>query len=91
MMQQIYMSIGALKKLSGIWEMANVVLEQVRMVARAVLDPPRNVKVADHRRDMSSTHNILEEAGIEETLSVNLRDLAQGDDGSWFDKFLGQN
>ncbi len=85
------MSIGALKKLSGLWEMANVVLQQVQMVARAVFDPPRNVKVADDRRDMSSTHNRLEEAGIEETLTVNLRDLVQGDDGSWFDDFLGQN
>ncbi len=85
------MSIGALKKLSGLWEMANVVLEQVQMVARAVLDPPRNAKVADDRRDMSSNHHRLEEAGIEEMLTVNLRDLAQGDDGSWFDDFLGQN
>ena len=91
--QQIQMSIGALKKLSEIWEMASIVLRQVKSVARAVLDPPRNVCFPDARRDTPTAHHGLEEVGIEETrtLSASLEDFAQGIDGSWIDDFLGQN
>lgn len=91
MQQQIQMSIGALKKLSELWEMASVVLRQVKSVARAVLDPPRDMRLPDDKRNCISAHHRLEEAGIEETLSVNIRDIPQGDDDSWFDDFLGQN
>lgn len=94
MQQQIQMSIGALKKLSEIWETASIVLRQVKSVARMVLDPPRKVRFPDDRRDTASAqHSLEEEAGIEEkeTVSVNLGDLVQGDDISWFDDFLGQN
>ena len=85
------MSIGALKKLSGVWETANVVLAQVKSVARAVLEPPRDVRVANEEQDVTSAYHGLEEAGIEERLLVNPRDFPQGDDDSWFDEFLGQN
>ena len=91
MQQQIQMSIGALKKLSDLWEMAGVVLRQVKSVARAVLDPPRDMRLPDDKRDHISAHHRLEEAGIEETLSVSIRDIPQGDNDSWFDDFLGQN
>ncbi|KAF6241071.1 hypothetical protein HO173_000865 [Letharia columbiana] len=91
MQQQIQMSIGALKKLSEIWEMASIVLSQIKCVARAVLDPPRNVRSPDDRRDTTSAHHSLEEAGIAETLSANFEDLVQGNDESWFNDFLAQN
>ena len=90
MQQQIQMSIGALKKLSEIWEMASIVLRQVKSVARAVLDPPQNARFPDDRRDITSAHNSLEEASTAETLPVNLEGFVQGDDESWLDEFLGQ-
>lgn len=91
MQQQIQMSVGALKRLSEIWEMASVVLAQVKIMARAVLDPPRNVGFPDGRRDSASAYQSLEEGSIGETLSVNPRDFAQDEDNSWFDDFLGSN
>lgn len=90
MQQQIQMSIGALKKLSGIWEMASVVLRQVKSVARAVLEPPQNTRFPDDRRNTTPAYHSLEEAGTAETLSVNLQDFVQGDDEPWFDEFLVQ-
>lgn len=91
MLQQIHMSIGALKKLSEIWEMASIVLRQVKSAARAVLDPPPTVRFPNGRRDTASAHLSLEEAGIEEALMDNLENFMQGDDESWFDDFVGQN
>lgn len=91
MLQQIQMSIGALKKLSEIWEMAGIVLRQVKSVARAVLDPSPNVRSPNWRGDTTSAHLSLGEADMEETLMDNLEDFPQGDDGSWFDDFVGQN
>lgn len=91
MQQQIQMSIGALKKLSEIWDMANVVLGQVKSVARAVLDPPRDVKLPDDKGDPTPAHQSFEESATERTLSMNLRDFAQANDDFWFDDFLGQN
>lgn len=91
MQQQIQMSIGALKKLSEIWETASFVLRQVKRFARAVLDPPGNVSFPDDRRDTTVAQQSLEEAGNEEFLSINLEDFVQGDDESWFDDLLGQN
>ena len=88
MQQQIQMSLGALKKLSEIWEMASIVLRQVKSVAKAVLDPPRNVRFPDERRDTTTTHHSLEAAGIEDTLSTNPEDFVQEDIASWFDDFL---
>lgn len=85
------MSIGALKKLSEIWEMASIVLRQVKSVARAVLHPPRNVGFPDDRRDVTSGHNSLEGDGIKETHYVNLEDIVQGDNESWFEDYLAQN
>ena len=89
--QQIQMSIGALKKLSEIWEMASIVLGQVKSVAKAVLDPPRNVNFPDERRDATTTHRSLEEAGIEDTLSTNPEEFTQEDIASWFDDFLARH
>ena len=91
MQQQIQMSIGALKKLSELWQMASIVLRGVKNVARAVLDPAQNVRFADDRRDAPLAQHSLEQAGIEETLSVNLEDFVPGESESWFDDFLGQN
>ena len=91
MQQQIQISIGALKKLSEIWEMASIVLKQVKSVAREILDPPRNMRIPNDRRDTTSARHGLEEAGIEETgtLFANLEDFALGNDVSWIDDFLG--
>lgn len=91
MRQQIQMSIGALKKLSELWDMANVVFRQVKSVAKAVLDPPRDVNFPDDKQDYTSAYHSSEDGGTEGLLSVNLRDFAQGDDDTWFDDFLGQN
>ena len=89
--QQIQMSIGALKKLSEIWEMASIVMRQVKGVAKAVLDPPGNVRCPDERRDTNPTQHSLEGAGIEDTLSINPGDFAQEDIASWFDDFLAKH
>ena len=91
MQQQIQMSIGALKKLSEIWELASVVFGQVKSVARAVLDLPRNARLPDDRRDINLTDHPLEEASIGQTLSVNHESIVQGYDESWIDDFLSQN
>lgn len=85
------MSIGALKKLSEMWDMANVVLGQVKSVARAVLDPPRDLKLPDDKGDPTPAHQSFEDGATEGTLSMNLRDFAQANDDFWFDDFLGQN
>lgn len=87
--QRIQMSIGALRKLSEIWEMAGIVLRQVKSVAREVLYPPRNTGFPDERRDTTTRHQSLNEVGIEEMLSINFEDLVQGDNESWLDSFLG--
>ena len=86
--QQIQMSIGALKKLSEIWEMASIVFRQVKSVARAVLETPRDARYPHYRQDTASAHHSLEVAGIEEFLSANLEELVQENDESWFDDFL---
>ena len=90
MQQQIQMSVGALNKLGEIWEMASILLRQVKNVARTVLYPPQNVKSPDN--GINAYHS-LEEAGLEgnEMVSVNLADFVPGDDESWFDDFLIQN
>ena len=87
------MSVGALNKLGEIWEMASILLRQVKNVARTVLHPPQNVRSPDDGIDTRSAYHSLEEADIEGNgmLSANLADFVQDDDESWFDDFLTQN
>ena len=93
MQQQIQMSVGALNKLSEIWEMASILLRQVKNVARTVLHPPQNARSPDDGINTRSAYHSLEEVGLEGNgmLSVNLADFVPGDDESWFDDFLIQN
>ena len=90
MKQQIQMSIGALKKLSDIWEVASIISEQVKSVARAVIDCPPNVRFSHGRQNTTAVHSSLEEIGFDETFSVNFEDFVQGDDESWFANLQGQ-
>ena len=87
--QQIQMSIGALKKLSEIWEMAGIVLRQIKSQARAVLDPSSGVRFPTDRRETALAQHSLEEDGTNETLSVSLEELVQGQHGSWLDDLIG--
>lgn len=93
MQQQIQMSVGALNKLGEIWEMASILLKQVKNVARTVLHPAQSVRFPDDGKDTRLAHHRLEGAGLEGNgmLSVNLTDFVQGDDESWFDDFLIEN
>ena len=90
MQQQIQMSVGALNKLGEIWEMASILLRQVKNVARTVLHPPQNVGPPGDGINPRSPYHSLEEAGLEGNgmLSVDHADFMPGEDESWFDDFL---
>ena len=93
MQQQIQMSVGALNKLGEVWEMASILLRQVKNVARTVLQPPQNVRSPDDGMNTRSSYHSLEEAGLEGNGMpfVNLADFVPGEDESWFEDFLIQN
>lgn len=89
--QQIQMSIGALKRLGEVWEIANVILSQVKDVARAVLDIPRDSSIQHGKANDAATQLRLEQSGFADGPSFDLEALTQGnDDDFWMESFLNQ-
>ena len=92
--QQIKMSIGALRKFSQVWEMAEVVRQDVKNVARALLD---TVQSADSSHTKVNMENItmpqpvLEHHEHEDLPLFNFDGLTHVNDDSWINEFLGVN
>ena len=83
MEQQVKMSIGALKQLSTVWEMAGAILMQVRMVARTVLNAPR-----DHEDDTYLAQRSLPATENDDMALTGFETLIEGNDDSWFDELF---
>ena len=87
MEQQVKMSVGALKQFHEVWEMAGVVLIQIRTVAREVLDTPRgsdNDKYPAQQSLAETEYDDISSAGFEAPVSI------ERNNDSWFDDFFNQ-
>lgn len=92
--QQIKMSIGALRKLSQVWEMAEIVRQDVKNVARALLDTAwsscsTHTKMVEEKPAMLQP--VPEPNRIEDLPLFNCDGMSQVHDDSWIDEFLGVN
>lgn len=90
--QQIKMSIGALRKMSQVWPMAEIVRQDVKNVARALLDTTRGFGFAN--ADAASAKPAIvqpapEQECIEALPNVDFDSILQVNDDSWIDEFLG--
>ena len=80
--EQIKMSIGALRKLGGVWEIANAVRQDVKNVAKALLDTSNGSGFSNNEQTAST--------GAEPVVSSNQTSFAGriSYDDSWIDEFL---
>ena len=91
MLQQIQMSIGALRRLSNVWETAGTVLKRMKGVAREMLDISRDVVSLDHTEAELSAQQPPEAVPSDDMLLLGFDSMvSRNDDDAWFDEFLGQ-
>ena len=88
--QQIQMSLGALKRLSEVWEMASTVLTQVMSVARTVLNTSGDCSTPKAAADSVSAQRTLGDGTFDDVATIRLNDVSQVNDDAWFDEFLGR-
>ena len=86
MSQQVQLSIGALAKLSDIWQTPAAIREQVVQVARIVLQPA--LKNADEKLTLDTAETRESEAPM--ALAIEEFESFETDD-SWFQMFLNPN
>ncbi|KAL9124025.1 MAG: hypothetical protein Q9217_006603 [Psora testacea] len=89
--QQLQMSLGALRRLSELWPMANTVLKLVKDMARAVLHTSPDSSTPDNMADVAPAQQILEQAAFDDTSSIGFNSLSQANDDAWFDEFPRRN
>ena len=92
--QQIKMSIGALKKLSQVWQMAEIVRQDVKSVARGLLDTAQSSHSSDTgmaAEKLVVPQPALEQNRVEELSPFNFDGMSQAYDDFWMDEFLGVN
>lgn len=84
------MSIGALAKLSEVWDIAKTVKYDVKSVARALLDVKHSCSTtAIQMADQGQTSNVANsEQHFEVANFSDIGGLPQVNDESWIDQFL---
>ena len=92
--EQIKMSIGALRKLSDVWEMANTVRQDVKNVARALLDVTKSSPASDFEKagiKRTLPQSSPKQDCIEDGTLLSIEGMPQVNDDSWIDEFLAVN
>ena len=89
-MQQIHMSLGALRKLSEVWTMAETMSKKVKDLASAVLGSSRNSACLANTESTGPALQRLEPARFDDISTFNHSDHTQAEDDAWFEKFLGE-
>ena len=92
--EQIKMSIGVLRKLGEVWEIAYTVRQDVKNVAKALLNVSKTSRVQKENEkvnpDVGSSLS-PPQMSIEDGLPLGIEAKSQSNDDSWIDEFLAVN